>query len=433
MIGGPFTLTYDNMTSSLTTEAGQPVTEVKVQDYPALDVAVSADTPGRKTGKARTLKIQMGLSCNYSCTYCVQRFVPRAPAMSVQDAEAFLAKLPGWFAGGDDGKGAGVGIQFWGGEPLVYWSALRLLAERLREIYPRAQLYIITNGSLLTAEIVEWLDRMDFGVSISHDGPGQATRGPDPMADPQQKAVILDLYRRLKRKRKIAIAAMLHKDNQSRAAVASWLKAAFEDEDLPISEGSFVDAYDDGGLASSLSEAEAAPFRKAAFDEVRSGAAKNFLIVDAKIREFITSVKTARPAGSLGQKCGMDQPESISVDLKGRVLTCQNVSAVAPAPNGQSHMLGTVDKLDKVELRSATHWSKRPGCAECPVLQLCQGSCMYVEGAHWEASCANSYSNAIPFFAAGVEVLTGLIVDRIEPLDGALSLDRQWLWVARGR
>jgi uncharacterized protein len=433
MIGGSFSLTYDNMTSSLTTEAGQPVTEVKVKKYPSLDVAVSAETPGRKTGKVRTLKIQMGLSCNFSCTYCLQRFVPRAPAMSVQDAEAFLAQLPGWFAGGDDGKGAGVCIQFWGGEPLVYWSALRLLGERLREMYPRARFHTITNGSLLTAEIVEWLDRMDFGVCISHDGPGQATRGADPMADPRQKAVILDLYRRLKPKRKISVNAMLHKDNQSRAAIASWLKAAFEDEGLPIGEGSFVDAYDDGGLASSLSDAEAAPFRKAAFDEVRSGAAKNFLIVESKIRDFIISVTTARPAGSLGQKCGMDRPESIAVDLKGRVLTCQNVSAVAPAPNGQSHLLGTVDDLDKVELRSATHWSKRLGCAECPVLQLCQGSCMYVEGAHWEASCANSYSNAIPFFAAGVEVLTGLIVDRIEPLGGALSPERQWLWVARGR
>jgi hypothetical protein len=53
---------------------------------------------------------------------------------------------------------------------------------------------------------------------------------------------------------------------------------------------------------------------------------------------------------------------------------------------------------------------------------------MYVEGPHWRATCDNAYSGNIPFLAAGIEMMSGLIVERIEPLDAPLSPERQWLW-----
>ncbi len=428
VIGGPFGLLYDNQTSTLTDLAGQPVAPVKAKDYPAFPVAVSADTPAGKSGNVKTLKIQLGLSCNYSCGYCLQRFVPRAPAMGRQDVEDFMVKLPTWFTGGEDGQGKGVNVQFWGGEPLVYWATMRPLAEAIREQYPQAVFSVVTNGSLLTPEIVAWLDEMDFAVGLSHDGPGYAARGPDPLADPFQRQQIMTLYRRLRPKRRMFVNPMLHRKSQSRAAIANWLKVAFEDEEIILGEGMFTSAYDDGGLEHGLPDDQAVAFRKQAFSEIRSGEARNFHVVHDKLRQFISSVGTARPSDSLGQHCGMDREDMIVVDLKGRVTTCQNVSAVAMAPNGQSHLLGTVDDLASVELRSATHWSKRPDCATCPVLQLCQGACMYVEGPHWRATCNNAYSGNIPFLAAGIEILSGLIVDRIEPLDAPLPPERQWLW-----
>ncbi len=428
VIGGPFTLFYDNQTSALTDLHGQSVTVVDNKEYQDFPVAVAADTPGKKTRNVSFLKIQMGLSCNYSCTYCSQRFVPRAAAMSLKDAEVFLEQLPSWFSGGEDGSGKGVTVQFWGGEPFVYWATLKFLAEGLRARYPKLRFATITNGSLLTREIVDWLERMEFVIAISHDGPGQATRGPDPLADSEQRAIILDLFRRLHPHKRISINPMLHKENQSRAEIAEWLKRAFEDETIMLGEGHFVDAYDEGGLALSLPREEAATYRVKAFQELRLGAAGNFEIAHRTLWEFVESIRTARPAASLGQKCGMDRSDQLAVDLKGRVLTCQNTSAVAPAPNGQSHMIGTVNDLEAVELRSATHWSKRPDCGTCPVLQICRGSCMFLEGQHWAASCSNSYSDAAVFLAAGVEILSGLIVERIEPLDAPLPPERQWLW-----
>jgi len=59
-------------------------------------------------------------------------------------------------------------------------------------------------------------------------------------------------------------------------------------------------------------------------------------------------------------------------------------------------------------------WSQRKDCPSCPVLQLCQGSCRFLEGPLWEAGCDNAYSDNIPFLVASVEYLTGFAPYYIE-------------------
>ncbi len=63
-------LLYDNQTSSLTWEDGRPVISVQPRQYGNATV-VSVDQPGLK-GVIKTLKVSLGLSCNYECSLCVQ-------------------------------------------------------------------------------------------------------------------------------------------------------------------------------------------------------------------------------------------------------------------------------------------------------------------------------------------------------------------------
>ena len=85
------------------------------------------DRPLKKSKDIVVLKIQLGLSCNYSCDYCSQKFVERAPETSKKDIDAFLEKLD--VLNFDERKG--LKIEFWGGEPFVYWKTLKPLAEAL--------------------------------------------------------------------------------------------------------------------------------------------------------------------------------------------------------------------------------------------------------------------------------------------------------------
>lgn len=399
-------LHYDNQLSTLTWQDGTPVVPVQPGTFRDATV-VSVNQPGRK-GQVRVLKISLGLSCNYECSYCNQRFVPHAGASNPDDIEPFIGLMVDALIEPPER------IEFWGGEPLVYWKTFQPLAERLRGLYPDAQFSVITNGSLLDAGKNEWLDRMGFSVGLSHDGPGQSTRGPDPLVDPEKHAAIMDLYARLHPQGRISINAMVHAGNQSRAEIQTQLAQRFG-KDVKIGEGAFIDPYDNGGLASTLqTSAEHVRFRGMAFKELRQGMASSFGIAQQKIMDFVQSIRTARPASALGQKCGMDKPENLAVDLHGKVVTCQNVSAAAVAPNGQPHQIGHLSNLQAVKMRTATHWSKRQDCASCPVLQLCKGSCMFLEGTLWDAGCDAAYSDNVPFLAAAIEFMTGCIPYYIE-------------------
>ena len=412
-------LAYDNATSSLThADTGAPVCEASPVAQRGPAPAVSQDSPLHKSSP-RILKISLGLSCNYECEYCSQRFVPRAAETNPGAVDEFVRSLDEWVTTPPQK------IEFWGGEPFVYIKTLRPLAEALRVKYPDTAFSVITNGSLLTLDLNEWIDSLGFFVGISHDGPGQHVRGPDPLDNPATREAILDLYRRLRPDNRISFNAMLNRLNVSRSAIQKFFVELTGDPTVPIGEGGFVDAYDEGGKATSLTPGEQAPFRNQAFHELRTGQATNFQNVSQRLMDFVSSIKTARPASVLGQKCGMDDPSRLAVDLKGNVLTCQNTSIEGIAPNGMSHKIGHVSDLAGVKLNTSTHWSKRDECPRCPVLQVCKGSCMFLEGDLWDASCDNAFSDAIPTFAAGIEFLTGMVPVYIE---GPQRADRKDIW-----
>jgi uncharacterized protein len=217
---------------------------------------------------------------------------------------------------------------------------------------------------------------------------------------------------------------MMHRQNASRAAVQEWFVARFG-PGVRIGEGVFIDPYDRGGAANSLRPSEHHEYRARSFSELRSGRVSAFSVAHSKMRGFHEALAKRRPASALGQKCGMDRDENIAVTLKGDVLTCQNVSPVSRAMNGESHKIGTVDKLNEVRLTTSTHWSHRDECKNCPVLHLCGGACMFLEGRLFEMGCDNSFSDNIAFFAGTIEHLTGMIPVHIE---GPQRPERQWIW-----
>jgi len=84
-------LHYDNQLSTLTWQDGTPVVPVQSGNFRDATV-VSVNQPGRK-GQVRILKISLGLSCNYECSYCNQRFVPHSDASNPDDIEPFISQL----------------------------------------------------------------------------------------------------------------------------------------------------------------------------------------------------------------------------------------------------------------------------------------------------------------------------------------------------
>lgn len=424
---------YDNDTNTLMDETGFVYEDPSLieKSTPKPDVTpFDKNTPLRKSKDVRVLKIQLGLSCNYGCTYCSQRFVPRADETSKKYVESFLKKLSAFEF--DESKG--LKIEFWGGEPLVYWKTIQPLVDGLNELFKdwlkKPQYSIITNGSLLTDEICDWLFLNDFTVAISHDGPGQFVRGPDPFDDAEKKKIILRFYHKMKKYGRISFNAMLNGQNTSRKAIHDWFIKLTGDPNVILGEGGLIDAYDEGGLALSLqSKEDHFKFRRQAVSEViQNNGDIGFIGILQKVDEFTHSLLTHQPTSGLGQKCGMDDEHVIAIDLRGNVITCQNVSAVARSFNGELHYGGNIaGGIEQIAIRTATHWKNRPDCANCPVLQICQGSCMYLEGENWYMSCRNAFSDAVALMALSIEKITdGYIPYWIEA--DHLPPERQDIW-----
>lgn len=424
------TFFYDNITNTLKDSKGfvYEYPNGQYQEQRPKVIPFSKDQPLKKSKTVRLLKIQLGLSCNYTCDYCSQKFVERAPETNKKDIDAFLAKLDNL----EFDEQLGLKIEFWGGEPLVYWKTLKPLAEALRERFSHwgkePVFSMITNGSILTREMAMWFYYMGFVVAISHDGPGQSVRGPDPFDDPEQKKIILDFYKTMKKNNRISFNAMMNVKNRSRREIQKWFQELTGDEFVTLGEGGIVDAYDEDGATNSLQTLqEHFDYRRTAFNDIYSTDGKiGFANQIQKIDSFITSVLSHAHTDHLGQKCGMDNEHSLAIDLRGNVLTCQNVSHVETAINGSSHCGGTIENIEQVELKSATHWMNRPACDSCPVLQLCQGACMFLSGPFWDVSCANAYSDNVPFLALAIERITGYIPVTIK--GEGLPKEREDIW-----
>jgi uncharacterized protein len=423
------TFYYDNETNVLSDSTGF------VYEYPEKPasrdytrVPFSKDRPLHKNRRINLLKIQLGLSCNYTCDYCSQRFVERPPETNRKDIEEFLRKLDNL----DFNEQEGLKIEFWGGEPLVYWKTLKPLAEALRDRFSGWEqepvFSIITNGSILTREMCAWLYYMRFNVAISHDGPGQHVRGPDPFDDPKQKKIILDFYNTMRKQNRISFNAMMNGTNRSRKEVNDWFIELTGDPDVPLGEGGIVDAYDDGGVDNSLATlADHFDYRKRAFNDIFTTNGKlGFKNIVDKVDEFTRSVLSHKNSIYLGQKCGMDNSNVMAVDLRGNVLTCQNVSAEEMGMNGTPHLAGNITDMDAVRVTAATHWRNRPACQTCPVLHICKGSCMFLNDKYWDVSCDNAYSDNVPLFALSIEKITGYIPVTVK--GEGLPKEREDIW-----
>lgn len=399
----PFKLLYDHVTNSLTVESGEDA----LPYYSELDLnwkereTFSPEKPVGKRNKAHVLKIQLGLKCNYSCSYCNQAMhVGTESHTNIDDAVGFLESLDDWL------EGSPCKIEFWGGEPLVYWKKLKILVPAIRERFPDATLVMITNGSLLDDEKFAFIDRYDIQIGMSHDGPGQYLRGPDPFEDP----TVVRVVRRLVEERPFAfsINSVLTADNPDVNKFAEFFRTRVH-PDIVVNFEGVVNHYEEDGLG--VSRRFTRDDYETLVSSIKSNlndAQKRSQGLELRVYDFLQSLVDRRPAQALGQGCGMDKEGNLAVDLKGNVTTCQNVGSES------KHGLGTVFDMENVKLDTSWSWRERPDCGGCPYLQICGGGCMYLTDQNWIDTCENEYHFAKGLFEGTLEMMTGAKVIAFE-------------------
>lgn len=402
--GGKYSLRYDIEANALTDMDGAPVDLSPAgYKYPQARPdfkpvhSVSPDNPGRKSRKAKLLKIQLGLGCNYACSYCSQSsHKDEADKTSREDAYAFMSNLDEWL----DGKPEK--IELWGGEPLLYWEKIKVIVPQMRERFPDATMSVVTNGTLLTRQKVDFLRENRVRVTISHDGPGQALRGADPFDDPRWVATVQYLYDTLG----VHFHMVMTKQNVSPSAAVKWVRDRL-DRPVVCNVESIVDVHHSGG-ADALTDADLDEVRANLFNDIASGKCDAMPVIQWKLEDFFTGLSLGIPLASRGQQCGMDLDDTLAVDLHGNVLTCQNVGAA-------THKIGHVDDFDGIRLNTSKGHAQRAECGACPVVHLCLGSCMFLDGLEFDLTCRNQYAANMGVFQAALYFITGDVLTAVVP------------------
>ncbi|QNB08824.1 SPASM domain-containing protein [Herbaspirillum frisingense] len=261
---------------------------------------------------------------------------------------------------------------------------------------------------MLDQEKIDFITEYDITVRISHDAMAQALRGPDPFDEPGR----LEIFRQLWKVRgdKFGFNSVITSGNSDVLAIADWFREKIGGP-VSVSFEGVVHSYDIDNR-DNHADWTAEQYRQMQYNVMKalisdSDLARNS-VLGAKAENFIASLREKRPSSSLGQKCGMDRPDYLAVDLKGNVTTCQNVGSAG------KHGIGHVSDIDAIALDTSWHWSKRENCSHCPMLQLCKGACMYNEGEDFVLSCENEFHFNWAIMTGALYWLTGKLMVGIE-------------------
>jgi uncharacterized protein len=350
-------------------------------------IAFNPESPVVGKVQPRVLKVQIGLGCNYSCSYCSQGGQVEDKS-SAADASEFLAGLDGWLTSPPDK------IEFWGGEPTLYWHKMERLAPELRRRFQQARMSMVTNGSLLTMARAQWLYDLGFTVAVSHDGPGQSLRGADPFANSEWAETMRAVFKLFGER--ICFNTVITPMNHDLLEIIMWFEARMGFE-VKVNIEDVVTDY--GGA--SWSQAELSAMAASVRGYMSSGLALFFPRLRWSMQQFMESLAIGKPLGGSHQVCGMDRKDQLAVDLHGNVLTCQNAGAES------GHRIGSIHNLDGVRLNTSRSWAARPNCHECPVVHLCYGSCMFLGDREFKSSCHASYHYNHAILSGIVKLLTG--------------------------
>lgn len=115
------------------------------------------------------LTIAPTLDCNFACPYCYEN--RRKGKMNPEVQEAICGYIEEMLQSGAET----VDISWYGGEPLLYFDVVENLSERISGLcrqYGRIlKMHMVTNGYLLTPEIIQRLDELGVTrIQITLDG-----------------------------------------------------------------------------------------------------------------------------------------------------------------------------------------------------------------------------------------------------------------------
>ena len=322
-----------------------------------------------------TLNVNLGGNCNLSCKYCMQHgLLDRSISYPLSgDFLKFLVDSTQTFDVNHNSTSMHglLEIRFTGGEPLLYFEEMKKIVETLVP-YNKCHYSTVTNGTLLTQEIVNFLNKYNILISLSNDGPRTTEfRGVNVLDDKK----IVDLVKQLKR---FSIICNLNSKNCNHQELIDYFNSFFGSE----VKVNINPVYDTGMCDKDILKFD--------FDQYESDL-KSFLsqitpqdILDKDTTAVKLVLKYATRIRSLIRNpdlmnhfaCGNDCTH-INLDTIGNIYFCRNSSELVGHINEFKSVKDIFNKI-KISKKEAYNITHSKECNDCEVSVLCGGNCSYV-------------------------------------------------------
>lgn len=368
-----------------------------------------------------TLKVTVltTLQCNFACDYCIQGdhgdYNKTAAKMSIEMA----ARVSAWIEGRMDAIAPGrLVLTFFGGEPLLNLPVLYLMAERLHAACTargvEIVINIITNGLLLTRELVERLNPLGLnGIKITLDGDRDAHNHSRPLRGGQgtfdriiaNTRAVADLTR-------IAVGGNFEVDTaDSYPALLDFLAA--QDFAPRLSKVTFKPVIRSstssgrGTIPLTVVGAEGKPLNGACMTSAGTGVSRvcdscNF--VDEKmayLREETRKRGFSTADGVHMGPCEIHKGHAHTIGPDGSLFACPGFAGEARQSTG--HIDGRAEDHRTQALRNFERLAAWEMCHDCAFIPVCAGGCTVA--AHNELGDMHAPNCHKPSFEAGVAAL----------------------------
>ncbi len=267
----------------------------------------------------------------------------------------------------------------------------------LRELYPHVYIGMITNGTLLTKDKIDWLKQYDCSITLSHDGPGYHLRGPDPLDDPEMLEIWRCAFTTLN---DVNINCVITPANIDLIAIRDFFMDKFENVHVNF-EGIMTHlSNQDPQLAFTLEQLDQLSVN--VFDAVAN---HDWNEIPGLRNISLRSLRLLTQKFSIDKdfvvRCDMACKDTFAVNLRGDVLSCHDFCQ-------PEKFVGHIDFLENVDLqlhfKNTLDYSK---CASCPVLGICNGTCPQMdENAHY-MTCRNVFVYNMSVFRAIIWLVLG--------------------------
>lgn len=361
--------------------AGQDINET-LRELIALEVVNDGSPLTPELGISRvertsltTVVLNVNTGCNLSCTYCYKEDLDKPSAGKKMGAETAEASVEMLLRESPDEER--YSVVFFGGEPLSNRPLIEHMVDycerRFAEAGKQVEFIMTTNATLLTEEIVDYLNAHRFGLSVSIDGPktvhdrNRITVGGQGTYDVVRRKVDLLLSRY--RSRPVGARVTLTRGITDVETIWNHLfnELGFAEVGFaPVTSGDLSDFN-----LSSEELVQVFANMKALGRRYLEAALEHRNIGFSNMHQLITDIheghKKALPCGA-GLKM-------LAVDHKGELNLCHRFTGSSLPTFGNVH--GEVKQAELNDFLSQRLDRTGTGCDTCHIRNLCSGGCYH--------------------------------------------------------